>query len=325
MSRPSGLAPTRRRVAAGLAAGLSAAAIGRPAFAQIAGLEVVAPGAPGDGQDQLARAIAEGLALTKLTPRAMAVTEPREVDAVSDFAGGKRSRAALMVVGLSTLGVLNRAGAAGRIDDLRPLARILGEHLPLVVPAGSKIKSVARLMDQIRADASAVTWSGRPLGSADHMLCLQVTKAAGGDLSRVAYRPFATSAEASNVALKGEVMVGVGALTEFMQQIRGGTLTALAVASPERVPDLDAPTLRELGVDVAQLNWRGVVTRESVGRALIDRYADAVGRVVRTPGWGELMKARHWVDMYQQGPEFGRFLTEERRRVAALMSAAGTR
>ena len=322
MSKPAGRGPHRREVALGLAAAAGLAAAPAPLRAQIAGLEVIAAGPPGDGQDQLARAIAEGLALTQLTPRAMAINEPREIDVFSDFLDGKRPRAALMVFGLSTIGVLHQARAGGLIDRCRPMCRVLGEHLPLVVPATSKLRDVAQLVEAIRKDAASVTWAGRMKGSADHMLALRLTRAAGGDVSRLAYTAFGTTAEASNHVLKGEVTVGVGALVEFIAQIRGGTLRPLALASPQRADGLDIPTLKETGIDLAMLNWRGLVSRDAVGRALIDRYGEAIAKVVKTPGWGSLMRQRNWVDLYLPENDFAGFIAREREQAAAVLAGA---
>ncbi|MDR4307838.1 hypothetical protein IHQ68_14535 [Chelatococcus sambhunathii] len=313
--------PGRREVLSGAAAALALSP--SPALGQLAGLEVLAGGPPGDGQDQLARAIAEGLALTKLTPRAMPINVPRDQDALDSFLSGKRPRAALMVVGLSTIGGLQVANAGDLLDRSHPLCRVLGEHLPLVVRADSKLRSMQELAESIRKDAGAISWTGRGKGSADHQLALRVTEAAGGDIHRLDYRPFGTSAEASNAALQGKTTVATGALIEFVAQIKGGTLRALALASPERAEGLDIPTLKEAGLDVAHLNWRGVVSRDAVGRTLIDRYGEAIARVVRTPGWIELMKQRYWVDLFQPADAFQTFLAAERLRVGALLKKAG--
>ncbi len=318
--------PARREVVSGLGALGAVAALAvsaEPTRAQLAGLEVLAGGPPGDGQDQLARAIAEGLALTKLTPRAMPINVPRDQDALDSFLAGKRPRAAMMVVGLSTIGGLQVAGVGDMLDRSHPLCRVLGEHLPLVVRADSKLRSLDDLLEAIRKDAGSISWTGRGKGSADHQLALRVVKAAGGDMRRLDYRGYSTSAEASNAALQGKTTIATGALIEFVAQLKGGTLRALALASPERAEGLDVPTLKESGLDVVHLNWRGVVSRDAVGRALIDRYGEAVARVVRTPGWIELMKQRRWVDLFQPADAFQTFLAAERLRVGALLKEAG--
>lgn len=311
----------RRAAAFGLGAALSLP--GAPAFGQTAAIEVLAAGVPGDGNDQLARAVAEGLATTKLTPRAIAVDVPRGDAALAEFVDGKRPRANLMVVGLSGVGELLMAGAERRLDGCRPIARMTGEHQPIVVPADSSIKTLRDLMDAIAKDPGALPWAGRAVGGADHQLALQLTMAAGSDPRRVVYQPAETTARVSMQVLTGTAPIATGALSEFLQQIRGGTLRALAIASPERPAGVDIPTLRESGVDLAMLNWRGIVTRDSVGKTLIERFEKALAQLAEGPGWRQLLGQRRWADLYQPPAEFSAFLTEERKRIAGLLRSAG--
>lgn len=307
----------RRAATFGLAAAFGASAT--PSLAQVAGVEVLAAGRPGDGNDQLARALAEGLGTTLLVPRAVAVDVPNEATAVNDFVQGKRPRAGLMVLGLSTIGVMLGAKTDESLGACRPIGLLTGERQPIVVPAASPLRAISDLMRALAVDSSQVSWGGRARFGADHQLCLQLIRLAGGDVGRVSYRPFATSAEVSTKALVGELTVASGALSDFLQQIRGGTMRALALASPERAPGVDVPTLRELGVELAQTNWRGVVTRDAVGSAMIGRFIAAVPRVAQSAGWRQMMGQRYWEDVYQPPEAFGRHIEAERRRVAALL------
>lgn len=311
-------APDRRAVALGLAAALGLGAA--PAAGQMAGVEVLAPGRPGDGADQLARAIAEGLGTTLLVPRTIAVDLPNETTAFIDFLEGKRPRAGLMVISLSTVGVMLGARTADRLDACRPVALLAGERQPIVVPAASPLRDIKDLMRLLAEDASQVNWGGRTRFGADHQLCLELTRLAGGDVERVVYRPFETSAEASTVALRGKLTVASGALPDFLQQVRGGAMRALAIAAPERAPGVDIPTLRELGVDLAQIHWRGVVTRDAIGDAMIGRLEAAVPKVVETKGWRQMLEQRHWQNMFMPEEQFGRHIAAERKRVAELLT-----
>lgn len=313
----------RRAAVAGLGAAAAAAVLGGSAFAQTVGLEVIAPGQPGDGDDQLARAVAEGLGKTQLLPRAVAVNVPRETVALGEFLDGKRPRGSLMVIGLSTVGALIAARAADRLPECRPVARLIGERQPIVVRADSPFRTIGDLMAAIARDPGSVSWGGRLIGGADHQLALLVTKASGGDPKRLNYRSADIASRPSFWALTGEVQVATGALLEFASQIRGGTLRALALASPDRPADLDIPTLKEQGVDVAMLNWRGLVSRDSVGSALIDRFGEGMLRVSRYPGWLQMVAQRYWANIYDEEGPFERFIADETARVSKLLTEAG--
>ncbi|MFC3693935.1 tripartite tricarboxylate transporter substrate-binding protein [Chenggangzhangella methanolivorans] len=323
MTTKTAWGPDRRVVASGLGAAAIAGLAGGSAAAQTVGLEIIAAGQPGDGDDQLARAVAEGFGVTQLLPRAMAIDVPRTPDAAAEFLDGKRPRASLMVLSLSAVGALTIAGAAGRLRQFRPVARLIGERQPIVVRADSPYRTLDDLMAAIARDPAAVRWAGRPLGSADHQLALRLTKAAGADPKRLSYRAADTAARVAFWALKGETPVATGALLEFASQIRGGTLRALALASPDRTPDIDIPTLREQGVDLAMLNWRGLVSRGAVSSALIDRFGEAMLRVSRYPGWLQMLDQRFWANLYDEEDAFERFIAEEAAQVTRLLTEGG--
>ncbi|PZQ11625.1 MAG: hypothetical protein DI565_17970 [Ancylobacter novellus] len=313
--------PVDRRSA--IFGGMAVAAVAAsPGRAQTVGLEILSAGKPGDGDDQLARAVAEGFGVTELLPRAVAVNVERDAEALSEFLDGKRPRAALMVIGLSSVGMLLATRAPNKLSECRPVARLIGERQPIVVQAASPYRTIDDLMTAIRRDTASVTWTGRPIGGADHQLALLLTKAAGGDMARLSYRPADSAAQASYWALKGETQVATGPLIEYAAQILGGTLRALALASPDRAPGLDTPTLKEQGVDLAMINWRGVASRASVGQALIDRFGQATMTVSGYKGWGQLLQQRFWSNLYEDGASFERFIAEETTRVSALLSEA---
>lgn len=323
MSRDGRPRLDRRSFAVGAsAAGAVALIPSEPLLAQSsAGIEILAAGGPGEGPDQLARAIAEGFGRAHLAPRSIAVNVPRGMEGLASFAEGKRPRAVMMVIGLSTLGISIAENKLDTFEACQPLARMIGETMPIVTHPESKLRSAADLIAALKADASAVTFAGRTKGSADHQLILMLAKAAGADPAKIRYQAFDTSAQASFSLLTRKVMVATGAMPEFWPQMRGGTLHPLAISSPERMSNIDIPTLREQQVDVALVNWRGVVTRDAVGDALIRRFSDAIQKLVLVPGWKELLEQRYWTDITQDDAAFTSFVADETKRVSELLRA----
>jgi putative tricarboxylic transport membrane protein len=113
---------------------------------------------------------------------------------------------------------------------------------------------------------------------------------------------------------------GVG---EYRDQIEAGQIRVLAVTSGSRLSGVDAPTLRESGVDVEFNNWRGVVAPPGIGDAdrarLVDLFTDLHG----TPQWREALARNGWTDAFAPGDEFGAFLREENDRVATVLKDLG--
>ena len=158
-----------------------------------------------------------------------------------------------------------------------PIARLTGEQEAIVVPAASDIQSVDDLVAKLKADPGAVSWGGGSAGGADHILAGLVAKAAGVDPTKVNYIAFSGGGEALAAILGGQVTVGVSGYGEFESQIEAGQLRLLAVSGDERMEGVDAPTLKEAGVDVALENWRMVAPLEPDPLPLRTKARDPLG------------------------------------------------
>lgn len=80
----------------------------------------------------------------------------------------------------------------------------------------------------------------------------------GVDPLALSYVAFAGGGEAMAALLGNQVTCGVSGWGEFSEQVAAGNLRVIGISAPERVEGIDAPTLREQGLDVELLNWRGV-------------------------------------------------------------------
>ena len=59
--------------------------------------------------------------------------------------------------------------------------------------------------------------------------------------------------------LENKVTFGTSGLAEYAEQIASGQLRVLAVSGQNRQARIQAPTLRESGIDLVFTNWRGVL------------------------------------------------------------------
>jgi putative tricarboxylic transport membrane protein len=324
-TRPDVLLPQLSRrflVATALACGVAFAGV--PARAEIKSLEIVAPAGPGGGYDQLARATQEVLQENKL-----ASVQVQNVPGAGGTIGlaqfvTKRTRSPnLLVAGLGLIGAIHINKSPVSLDQVTPLARLTGEYQPLVVAADSPIKSLDDLIAQFKADPGSVSWGGFALGSPDHLLCAMIVKAAGGDVTKMNYIVAGAGGEMLAQVMGGHLTVATGGLNEMAQQLEAGTLRALGISSPERLPGVDIPTFKEQGVDVELVNWRGLMAPGSVRATDKEALDAATEAMVQTAEWQAIVKERGWVDMYQPSDEFAAFLAEEQTRIAGILKDLG--
>jgi putative tricarboxylic transport membrane protein len=304
--------------------GFGGAATAQPMYEH---LRIVAPAAPGGGWDQTARVMQQVVRQSGVAETASVENVPGAAGTIglARFIGAERgSRDVLMVSGLIMLGGIVTHRSPVTLGDVTPIARLTGEYEVIVVPASSPFRSLHDVVRQLRERPESVSWGGGSAGGSDQILAGLVADAVGVDPSRINYIAFSGGGESLAAIVGGQVSVGVNGLAELAAQIDAGAVRMLAISSAERLPGLDAPTLREQGVDVVFENWRSVVAPPGLTRAGRERLAGAVDRMVRSTAWREALERYRWLDRYLAGDAFAQFVDGEERRVRAILRKLGT-
>jgi putative tricarboxylic transport membrane protein len=291
-------------------------------------LVVIAPASIDGGWDQTARAMRSALLRSGLVGDVEVRNSPGAGGAVglAQFVTGERGNgAALLIGGQVMLGAARTTHAAVSIADTTPIARLTGDYEVIAVPAGSELHDLDDLVQALRVQPGAVAWAGGSIGGSDQLLVSTFARAIGVDPVRMDYVPFTGGGEVAEALIKHEVAAGVSGYGEFAQHVTAGRVHPLGIAAERRLPGLDVPTLREQGVDITLVNWRGVFAPPGITDEQRARLGSVIAAMVRTPGWGEALARHRWSDLYLPDAAFARFVENERVRAAALPDPRGTR
>lgn len=91
-------------------------------------------------------------------------------------------------------------------------------------------------------------------------------------------------------ALLGKkITAGTSSPGELIDQIAAGQLRVLAVSSEERVEGVDAPTLKESGIDLTFANWRGVLAPPGISDDAKQAMIRALEELHGTEEWKEAL------------------------------------
>lgn len=317
----------RRRITLAIGAGLLLAGVPAAAEAQTPPeLKIMAPAGAGGGWDTAARSLQQVMTAIGVAKSVQVTNVPGAGGTVglAQFvtkASGKPDE--LMVAGITLVGAIISNQSPVTLKQVTPIARLTGDPLVIVVPANSPIKTVGDLTAAIKKDVAGTIWAGGSAGGADHILAALVTKAAGADPGRTNYVAFSGGGEALAAMLGGRVTAGVSGYGEFQGQIEAGALRALAVSSPERLAGVNVPTLKELGVDVEVVNWRGIFAGPNITAEDQKKLSTLVETTLKSPQWAEVLKARGWSDYYAPAAEFSTFLASEQTRVQEILKSLG--
>ena len=317
---------SRRGVVMGAVVLAGLAGLGGEAWADVKGLEIIAPASPGGGWDQTARAMQTALQEGGLASgvQVQNISGAGGTIGLAQFVTSKKKKGdAVLVGGLVMEGAILTNKAPVTLADVTPLARLTGEYELIVVPADSPLQSFADLVAKLKADPGSVSWGGGSTGGTDHILAGLIAHAAGVDAAKVNYIAHSGGGEALASILGGHVTAGISGYEEFAPQIEAGKLRGLAISSAERLPGSAIPTIKEQGLDVTLVNWRGVFAPPQIREKDKKALEEAVGKMVAGPVWQETLKKRGWLDMYQPSAEFAAFLAEDQAKIGATLTQIG--
>jgi putative tricarboxylic transport membrane protein len=312
-----------------LAAGLTVGAMTTPAAAaEMDSVHFLIPGGAGGGWDGTARGTGEALTKAELLDSA-------SYENMSGGGGGKaiahlietadQQQGTLMVNSTPIVLRSLRGTFPQSFRDLTPIAAIIGDYGAFVVAADSEYQTFGDVVAAYQADPKSVKVAGGSVrGGMDHLVAARAFQAAGGDPNTVAYINYDAGGEALTGLLSGETQLLSTGLGEALEQAKAGQVRILAITADERIADApDVPTLKEQGVDMEFVNWRGFFGAPGLSDEQADAYAELLGQMYETDPW-ETVRARNgWVEIYKPRAEFVAFLEGQEGEMKALLNTLG--
>ncbi|MET9164634.1 tripartite tricarboxylate transporter substrate binding protein [Streptomyces cellulosae] len=292
----------------------------------IPGLRLMVPNTPGGGYDITARTAAKNAEEAGLTRSVEVFNLPGAggtvglTRLVNERGNGKLA----MSMGLGVVGAVRSNDAPRTLADTTPIARLTEEQDVVVVANDSPYQDIDDLIKAWKAAPGRLpVGGGSSPGGPDHLAPMLMAQAAGIAPKDVNYIPFDGGGELLASILGSKVAFGVSGVGEYRDQIEAGELRLLAVTGPERVPGLDAPTLKESGYDVEFTNWRGVVAPPGLTDAERGKLVRLLEALHDSKEWQESMKRNGWDDAFLTGDEFAAFLAAEDERVVSVLKELG--
>jgi putative tricarboxylic transport membrane protein len=271
-------------------------------------LRLIAPAAPGGGWDQTARVMQQVLQRTGIVRTAPVENIPGAAGTIglARFVGSEQGRDdAVLVSGLIMLGGIVMHRSPVTLHEVTPIARITGEYEAIVVPANSPFRTLADMIRALKERPEALSWGGGSAGGSDQILAGLVAEAVGVPPGRINYVAFSGGGESLSAILGGQVSLGINGLAELEPQIQAGTV-------------------RALGVDLEFENWRSVVAPPGIGARERQRLESVIAAMVVTPEWREALARYRWIDRYLPGEKFAQFVDGEEARVRTTLRQLDT-
>jgi len=310
--------------------GALGAGLALPAWAQAKPLfdtiNMFVPAAPGGGWDGTARAIERAATVSGLVGNFQFenVGGAGGMIGLPRFVNQRKGQGNSLMVGGSVMvgaGITNKSPVTMR--NVVPVARLTEESSVIVVPAGGKIKTWNELVAALKANPKAVSVAGGSAGGTDHIVLGLMIKELGRNPREAAYVAFAGGGPANAAILGNQVTAGISGYSEFEDQIKAGRMIPLAVSGNIRIPGVNVPTMRELGLNVAVANWRGVFAAPGVTTAQRDKLVELMSKLNQSAAWQQELVTRKWTGVYLADLPFEREINKDMADTEAVLKDLG--
>lgn len=209
-----------------------------------------------------------------------------------------------------------------KTDDINTVN--LFQYTPNVVAVtpDSPFKTLNDLLDYAKKNPGALTFSGSGSKGGDEVMKERLDEATG---VKTTYIPFTGTTPATAALLGKQVNATVTYSTEAVNQ--GDKLRILAVAAEERLPSLpDAPTFKELGIDLVGGAYRGVGVPASTPEERRKQVSAIISKISNNPDFVNDMRKAGFVPIdvpYEEVPAFMAKQKDIISKVAARVGLTG--
>lgn len=210
--------------------------------------------------------------------------------------------------------------------DLTPLACLVVDHTVITVAAGSPIRTLRDLMEQLKADPGVVSFGMVSRGGPNHLALSQAVRSAGIDPRKLRTVVFKTNAESNMAVIGGHIQAVVSSASAALPQVQAGQTRLLAIAAARRAtgPLAQVPTMREQGVSATGIaNWRAIFGPKGMSPAQVAFWDDALARMASAEEWHRELDGTNMSQHFLRGNDFSRYLDAEFAATRAVMADLG--
>lgn len=167
------------------------------------------------------------------------------------------------------------------VTDFTHMGLLVEAANVLLVRAQSPIQTLAQYIEMARRQP--VRYGSSGIGSSPHMLGALLTDAAR--LTNLDHVPYRGSAPAMQDLLANQIESMIDPITTNVTQIREGSLRALAVSSPARLPAFpNVPTFAELGFPtLTSSQWLGLSAPRGLPAEITARLTAMIPQILANP------------------------------------------
>lgn len=289
-------------------------------------VRVVVPNPAGSQGDALARVVAQKLSDAWGQP----VVVDNRTGGVGTVAGSTVVKAApdghtlLQTAGFPISAVLQANLPYDPLKDFAGVAQIgIGTQVLVVAPALG-VKSLKDFIALARTQSGKIIYGSSAVGTGSHLNGARFALAAGFKMVTVAFKG---GPEATVELMAGRTHYSSVTLFSALPFVKDGKLVAVAVATPQRAPQLpDVPALAETMPDFKRPeNSTGLLAPAGTPRSVLVQISKDVARVLDLPDVKEWLQGMGYFSAPSTPEEFDNILRAQIETLSKVVTDAGLR
>lgn len=204
------------------------------------------------------------------------------------------------------------------LNDFTYIIGISGYTFGVVVKSDSPFKTFNDLIAYARAHPGKLSYGSTGQGTSPHLLMEEVAQKMGVQFLHV---PFKGNADSTQALMGGHVMAQSDA-TGWGRHVDAGTFRLLVTFGEKRTK-WNAPTAKELGIDLVSYSPYGIVAPKGMDPQVTRALHDAFKRTLDDPEHLKLLQQLDQVYWYKSSSEYAQWAAETYRAERATIERVG--
>ena len=208
------------------------------------------------------------------------------------------------------------------LTDLTPVIQISSFPLVLEVHPSVGVKTVSELVTMAKAGKPVLNFASAGNGTPQHLAGELFNTQMNVKMTHV---PYKGAGPALNDLLGGQVNVMFDVLGSSLQYIQAGKLTALAVTSAKRSPQLpNVPTMSEAGIAGYEFTgWHGIAVRAGTPAPIVDKLNATLNAIFADTEFHKKWEALGTPVVGGTAAQFAELIKKESVRLGKVVKDAG--
>jgi tripartite-type tricarboxylate transporter receptor subunit TctC len=206
------------------------------------------------------------------------------------------------------------------VKDISYILNVTGYAFGIVVPTDGPIKTWADFVAYARANPGKLSYGSTGTLTSPHLTTELIAQQLGIQLNHI---PYKGSADLMASILGGNIMAAADS-TGFASQVAAGKLRVLNTWGDKRLEKFpDAPTLRELGINIVQNSPFGIGAPRGTPPEVVQRLHDAFKRAMEDPSYVQALARFDMVPIYMSSAGYTKFAQDTFATEKALIEKLG--